>query len=181
MKLYQLYGLCGVLLIVAAMSGCTDRGAMSLRPETPSGLAEPSADASGVEATAVGNIESERTAAPPVQPASAQTVAKPVLITLPKDGDLSAQIGDASGPVLLDFFATWCGPCRTQSEILHEAEATAAENQTRIIKIDVDQHPQLAKEFQVSSLPTLLMVKNGEVVERQSGIASKERLVAWMQ
>ena len=106
---------------------------------------------------------------------------QPSLITLPRGGDLNAKISGASGPVLLDFFADWCGPCRTQGKILHDLETAAAKSQTLIIKINVDEHPQLAKELRVSSLPTLMMIKNGRIVERQTGVANKSRLVAWMR
>ena len=76
---------------------------------------------------------------------------------------------------MLDFFADWCGPCRAQGKILRDVAETAAETQTLIVKINVDEHPQLAKEFQVSSLPTLMMLNDGEILRRQTGVTSKNR------
>ncbi|EMI17043.1 secreted protein containing Thioredoxin domain protein [Rhodopirellula maiorica SM1] len=106
---------------------------------------------------------------------------RPTLITLPASGDLDAVMAEANGNVLLDFYADWCGPCRKQSVILHELESTAAENNTLIVKVNVDEHKQIAREMQVSSLPTLVMVKNGEIVKRETGITRKADLVRWMQ
>ncbi|GAA4461998.1 hypothetical protein GCM10023156_45340 [Novipirellula rosea] len=116
--------------------------------------------------------------------ASRETPHKPVgpaLITLPPNGDLESVLAAANGNVLLDFYADWCGPCRKQAVILHELEETAAENDTLIVKVNVDEHKQIAREMQISSLPTLVMVKDGEIVKRQTGLARKVDLVHWMQ
>jgi thioredoxin 1 len=104
-----------------------------------------------------------------------------VLVRLGQDDDLQAAIDDASGPVLLDFFADWCGPCRAQGKVLHSVEKAAEETGTLIIKINVDDHPELAKQLKVSSLPTLMMLKNGKVVERKTGLTDDRQLTKWMR
>lgn len=79
-------------------------------------------------------------------------------------------------PVLVDFHATWCGPCHTQAPILKEVSADM-KGKARIIKIDVDKNQPLAQQYQVRSIPTLILFKNGEPVWRQAGVATKEQLV----
>jgi len=105
----------------------------------------------------------------------------PSLIDLAAGSDLGETIATASGTVILDFYADWCGPCRSQAKILHDLESTAARKRALIIKVNVDQHPELAEQLQVAALPTLMVVKNGQLVHRQTGLASKEKLVNWMQ
>ena len=105
----------------------------------------------------------------------------PTSITLPRNGDLDEVLAQANGNVLLDFYADWCGPCRKQAVILHELEDTAAKYDTLIVKINVDDHKQIAQQMQVASLPTLVMVKDGEIANRQSGLARKGDIVRWMQ
>jgi len=76
----------------------------------------------------------------------------------------------------LIFFATWCGPCKTLSQILDSLKNELGSN-IKIIKIDVDKNQQLAKKNNVKGVPTLLLFKNGKQVSRQSGIVSKNDLI----
>lgn len=77
--------------------------------------------------------------------------------------------------VLVDFYATWCGPCKMQSPILHEFKEEVG-GKVEIIKVDVDQNPDIAKDFGILSIPTLLLIKEGEVVEKSVGLSTKAQL-----
>ena len=79
-------------------------------------------------------------------------------------------------PVLVDFHATWCGPCKAQAPILKDL-APEIKEKARIIKIDVDKNQTLAMNYQVRSVPTLILFKNGQSVWRHSGVASKQQLL----
>lgn len=79
-------------------------------------------------------------------------------------------------PVLVDFFAEWCGPCKTMSPILKEV-AQKIQGKAKIIKIDVDKHQQAASVYQVRGVPTLILFKNGKQLWRQSGVVSSTDLI----
>lgn len=81
-----------------------------------------------------------------------------------------------SGLVLIDFWATWCGPCRMQSPILEQLSEEYDEREVKIAKMDVDENPETPASFGIMSIPTLLLKKDGEVVEKAVGVHSKEQL-----
>lgn len=78
-------------------------------------------------------------------------------------------------PVLVDFFATWCGPCKMMTPILSDLKAKVGDTAS-IIKIDVDQNQQAAASYQVSGVPTLILFKNGKILWRKSGVVSANEL-----
>jgi len=86
------------------------------------------------------------------------------------------EIIDQNKPVLVDFFADWCGPCQTMSPILKQVKDEFGER-VKIIKINVDKNPALASSFKVRGVPTFVMFKNGKQVWRKSGILSKRDLI----
>ena len=89
------------------------------------------------------------------------------------------EVKNSDRPVLIDFYADWCGPCRMVSPIV---DAIAEENpQYLVCKVNVDEEPDLAGEFGVMSIPTLVVMKNGEVVNRASGARPKAQIIAMIE
>lgn len=78
-------------------------------------------------------------------------------------------------PVLVDFSAEWCGPCKMQSPILKELRKDLGD-QVRIIKVDIDKNSAIANRFQVRSVPTLALFRKGEILWKESGLRTKEQL-----
>lgn len=83
---------------------------------------------------------------------------------------------NGSTPVLVDFYATWCQPCKMQAPILQEF-AREVGSRVRVIKIDVDKNPAVAQHYQIQGVPTLALFKQGKIVWRQSGVMSKHALL----
>lgn len=81
-----------------------------------------------------------------------------------------------NGLVLVDFWATWCGPCRMQAPILDQLSNEYEEDELKIVKMDVDENPETPSQFGIMSIPTLLLKKDGEVVEKVVGVHTKEQL-----
>jgi thioredoxin 1 len=90
-------------------------------------------------------------------------------------GNFETIINDTR-PVIVDFQALWCGPCKVQSPILKELAAELGDK-VRVIKIDVDQNNAIASQYQIQSVPTLIVFKDGKPVWRQSGVVTKAALL----
>ena len=101
-----------------------------------------------------------------------KTLVKPLTIT---DANFD-QVIASDKPVLVDFWASWCGPCHMIAPIIEEL-ATEYEGKAILGKLDVDQNPVSAGKYQVRSIPTLLIFKNGQVVDQQIGVVPKNTLV----
>jgi thioredoxin 1 len=86
------------------------------------------------------------------------------------------KIVNSDKPVLIDFFATWCGPCQSLAPILKEVKDSLGER-VSIIKIDVDKNQEIASSYQVRGVPTMMLFQNGKQLWRQSGVLSKEQIV----
>ncbi len=86
------------------------------------------------------------------------------------------QIINSEKPVLIDFFATWCGPCQVLGPILKEVKDSLGDR-VSILKVDVDKNQELATVQQVRGVPTMLLFQNGKLLWRQSGVLSKEEII----
>ena len=99
-------------------------------------------------------------------------MAEPVKVT---DDTFEGEVLQAEGPVLVDFYADWCGPCRTLAPIIEQV-AQENEGKLKVCKVDVTQSMDTASRYSIMSIPTLMIFKGGEVVDKSIGALSKEQI-----
>lgn len=96
------------------------------------------------------------------------------------DATFDEEVLKASEPVLVDFFAEWCGPCKAMAPAL-DAFASEAKGKVKVVKIDVDQSPEVTQKYGIRAMPTLILFKNGEVAGQHVGaLVQKTKLEAWV-
>jgi thioredoxin 1 len=95
------------------------------------------------------------------------------------DANFDAEVLKAAGPVVVDFWAEWCGPCKMIGPALEEI-AGAMGGKVKIVKLNVDENPATASKYGIMSIPTLMIFKNGELASRQVGAAPRQKLEQWI-
>ena len=95
------------------------------------------------------------------------------------DADFDSEVLKAAGPVVVDFWAQWCGPCRSIAPALEEISGSLGDK-VKIVKLNVDENPQTAAKYGIQSIPTLMIFKNGQEASRQIGAAPRQKLEHWI-
>jgi thioredoxin 1 len=95
------------------------------------------------------------------------------------DKDFETEVLQSTKPVVVDFWAEWCGPCRMIAPALEEIAGTM-NGKVKIVKLNVDENPATAAKYGIMSIPTLMLFKNGELASRQVGAAPKQKLEQWI-
>lgn len=96
------------------------------------------------------------------------------------EAGLERHIAHSGIPILVDVWAPWCGPCRTMAPMFEEA-AAALEPEVRLLKLNADEAPNISARLGIRSIPTLLLLRSGQLVARSSGVMNAKQIVAWTQ
>ena len=97
------------------------------------------------------------------------------------DANLKTEVLDSNVPVVVDFFAEWCGPCKAMAPAL-DTVAKEMEGKVKIVKLDVDQNPGITQQFRIQAMPTLMIFKDGKVAATQVGaLVQKKKLEDWIK
>ncbi len=96
------------------------------------------------------------------------------------DSSFESEVLKSNQPVVVDFWAEWCGPCRMIAPALDEIASSPTGSKVKIVKLNVDENPNTAAKYGVMSIPTLLLFKNGQPASRQVGVAPKAKLEQWI-
>jgi len=97
------------------------------------------------------------------------------------DASWTADVLQADGPVLVDFWAEWCGPCRKVAPVLDEIAASELGQKVQIVKLNIDENPNTARDYGIMSIPTLTVFKNGEPVQSVLGVQPKRTIVKMLE
>jgi thioredoxin 1 len=95
------------------------------------------------------------------------------------DADFDSEVIKAAGPVVVDFWAEWCGPCKMIAPALEEIAGSLG-SKVKIVKLNVDENPQTAQKYGIMSIPTLMVFKDGKEASRQVGAGPKQKLEQWI-
>ena len=96
------------------------------------------------------------------------------------DQNFADEVLKASEPVVVDFFAEWCGPCKAMAPAVEQV-ATEMQGKVKVVKVDVDQNPSITQQFRIQAMPTLMVFKDGKVANQHVGaLVQKSKLEAWI-
>jgi thioredoxin 1 len=95
------------------------------------------------------------------------------------DADFESEVLKSASPVVVDFWAEWCGPCRMIAPALEEI-AGSLNGRVKVVKLNVDENPQTATKYEVMSIPTLMIFKDGQVASKQIGAVPRQKLEQWI-
>jgi thioredoxin 1 len=101
------------------------------------------------------------------------------MVTAVTDATFDSEVKKADVPVLVDFWAEWCGPCRQVAPILEEL-SKELEGKLKVVKLDVDSNPQVAQAYNIRGIPALLLFKDGQVAAQKIGALPKQQLKSWL-
>ena len=102
------------------------------------------------------------------------------MITVLDSHNFESEITNSCSPVIVDFFASWCGPCKMLSPVLENIDEKFGEN-LKILKVDIDKFPELANKYNIMSVPTLIFFENGEIVRQETGFMLEEKIMEFIK